>query len=167
MLFLCFFCFNCLVILLEFLSIVIIYIKYPYVQICLKKHTGFHRVSYFLHDCILYTLDQSDITLYGLCRTSEGVLWSLALRCSQQVLQVEMCDLCGSDLFVPDIPQILDQIKIWGICSPSQHQDLFIIFLKSFLNNLCGRANYPAERDHFQEKQGYWLPFHGLLIIGM
>ena len=37
--------------------------------------------------------------------------------------------LHGSDLFVQQIPQMLDWIEIWGIWRPSQHLELVVLFL--------------------------------------
>jgi len=51
-----------------------------------------------------------------------------------------VCCKVESNLLVQHIPQMLNWIEIWGIRRPSQHLELFIMFLKPFLNNVCSVA---------------------------
>ncbi len=63
------------------------------------------------------------------------------------------------------IPQMLNGIEIWGIWRPSQHLGLSSCFSnqnpEQFLQ--CGRARYPADRDHCH--QGVLLPWKGGLFL--
>jgi len=70
---------------------------------------------------------------HGLYKTPEGALWWSSHELN---------------LLVQHIPQMLNWIKIWGIWKPGQHLELFIMFLKPSLNNVCNcRVYYSAERS--------------------
>lgn len=47
------------------------------------------------------------------------------------------CKFYGSDLFVQDVPQTLDQIKSWGIRRPRQHLELFCHVPKTIPEPFC------------------------------
>jgi len=67
------------------------------------------------------------------------------------------CKLRGED------GEMLNRIEIWGIWRPRQQLELFIVFLKSFLNNVFIILLKAGTLSHFH--QGTPLPLtvvHGL-----
>uniref|UniRef100_A0A4W6EC77 EMAP like 3 n=1 Tax=Lates calcarifer TaxID=8187 RepID=A0A4W6EC77_LATCA len=41
---------------------------------------------------------------------------------------------------IREVPQMLDQIGIWGVCGPGQHLGLFVVFLGPFVSSFCGQS---------------------------
>ncbi len=87
--------------------------------------------------------NSSEASRHGLHKTTERVLWYLAPRHQQQILVSPascVVEPRGSWIRFVGPAQPIDGLRSGGIWRPRQHPELFVMFLKPFLNKLCSVA---------------------------